>query len=182
MNVVSYLCQGYYHTALAFDLEFESTWLLGSNPALLSLGSLLGLDMWERTYMHRLEAAAGVDQFGSWHSAYTWYACDVSFYGVPGVLFLLAYLFGFSWAKSAQGDFLSKIMFVMLGNMLLYLFANNTYLSTVFYSFMFLVPFWIVTRLSGLTRAGAATRRAAAAGVPGSWQCGPMDGGTETAR
>jgi hypothetical protein len=182
MNVVSYLCQGYYHTSLAFDLEFESTWLLGNNPALISLASVIGLDVWDRTYMHRLEAEAGVDQLGSWHSAYTWYACDVSFYGVPVVLFCLAYLFGFSWAKSARGDFLSKIMFVMFGNMLLFLFANNTYLSTVFYSFMFLFPFWMVTRVCGLARAGALNGRPASSGASRSWRCSPMDAGTETSR
>jgi hypothetical protein len=61
----------------------------------------------------------------------------------------MAYLFGFSWARSAQGDFLSRIVFVIFGNMLLFLFANNTYLSTVLYSFMFLLPFWLFTRPFG---------------------------------
>jgi hypothetical protein len=147
MNVVSYLAGGYYHASLALDLDFQSTYFLGNNPALIGLAQVLGIDVWDRTYMHRLQAAKGVDELGYWHSAYTWYACDVSFYGVPIVLFGLGYMFGFSWARSARGDFLSKVVFIFFGNMLLFLFANNTYLSTVFYSFMFLVPFWMITRL-----------------------------------
>ena len=169
VNVVSYLGGGYYHTALAFDLEFKSTYLVGNNPALIGLASLCGLDVWERTYMHRLQAKKDVDELGTWHSAYTWYASDVSFYGVPFVLLGVAYLFGFSWARSVQGDFLSKIVFVILGNMLLFLFANNTYLSTVFYSFMFLLPLWVLTRLFGFLP-GAPLKRPHSASIGASQQ------------
>jgi hypothetical protein len=146
LNVVMYFCGGYYHASLALDLDFQSTWLLGSNPALVSLASTAGIDVWERTFMYRLQVARGIDAVGQWHSAYTWIASDVSFYGVPLVLFGIAYLFGFSWAKALQGDFLSAVVFVVLGNILLFLFANMTYLSTVFYSFLFLMPFWLATR------------------------------------
>ena len=38
---------------------------------------------------------------------------------------------------------------MILGNMLLFLFANNTYLASVFYAFMFLLPFWLFTRVLG---------------------------------
>ena len=63
------------------------------------------------------------------------------------MFFALGYVFGFSWSRARKGDFLSGVLFIMFGNMLLFLFANNTYLSSVFYSFMFLLPFWIVTRV-----------------------------------
>jgi hypothetical protein len=36
---------------------------------------------------------------------------------------------------------------VVIGNMLLLTFANNTYLSSVFYSFMFIFPIWFFTRV-----------------------------------
>jgi hypothetical protein len=149
INVVSYFAQGYYHTCLAMDLDFEPTAFLGSNPALISLAQAFGVDVWSGTYMHRLRAR-GVDEYGVWHSAYTWYASDVSFYGVPIVLFLIAFFFGFSWMAGLRGDFLSRAVFIMFGNMLLFLFANNTYLSSVFYTFMLFVPLWICTRVLGL--------------------------------
>ena len=146
LNVLWYLCGGYYHASFAVDLDFKPTLFVGSNPALIGLAAVFGIDVWNDTYMHRLQVARGIDEVGVWHSAYTWYANDVSFVGVPVVLLAIAYLFGFSWARASQGDFLSRIVFVVFGNVLLFLFANNTYLSSVFYSFMFLLPFWLFTR------------------------------------
>jgi hypothetical protein len=150
MNVVSYLGQGYYHTSLALDLDFKSTWFLGNNPAVVSLAEAFGLDVWKDTYMFQLHQREGVDQFRYWHSAYTWFACDVSFYGVPFLLFVAGYLFGASWRRAVQDDLLSKVVFIIVGNVLLFLFANNTYLSSVFYSFAFVLPCWVLTRLFGL--------------------------------
>jgi hypothetical protein len=149
LNVLWYFCGGYYHASFALDLDFRPTLFVGSNPALIGLAAIFGIDIWNDSYMHRLQVARGIDELGVWHSAYAWYANDVSFVGVPLVVFGIAYLFGFSWARSAQGDFLSRIVFVILGNMLLFLFANNTYLSSVFYSVMFLLPFWLFTRVLG---------------------------------
>ncbi len=145
--MVYYLAQGYYHTSLAFDLDFIPTFFWGNNPAVMSLGEILGIDVWKDTYMYRL-GEKGVDPLIQWHSAYLWYASDVSFLGVPFLLFLISYLLGFSWGYSSNSpDFLSKIIFVILGNMLLFLFANNSYLSMFFYSFMFAFPFWYFTRV-----------------------------------
>ena len=149
LNVIWYFGGGYYHASFALDLDFRPTFFLGSNPALIGLAAIFGIDVWNDTYMHRLQTTRGIDELGVWHTAYLWYANDVSFVGVPLLLLGIAYLFGFSWARAAQGDFLSGIVFVMLGNMLLFLFANNTYLSSVFYSFMVLLPFWLLTRVFG---------------------------------
>lgn len=147
---VSYLSQGYYHTCLAFDLDFTPTYLLGNNPALINLASVFHVDVWEKTYMYKLRTK-GVDPYAYWHSAYLWYASDVSFFGVPFILFILGYFFGISWALCiTRDDFFSTVMFIIFGNMLLYLFANNSYLSSVFYSFMFLLPVWYLTRVRRL--------------------------------
>lgn len=148
LMVVSYMAQGYHHLSRAFDLDFKSTGMLGNNPALISLVGAFGISVWDDTYMHRLHP--GIDEYGVWHSAYMWYASDVSFYGVPVLVFCLGYLFGFSWAQGGHGDFLSRIVFVIFGNMLLFLFANNTYLSSVFYAFMVFVPFWLFTRFAAV--------------------------------
>jgi len=149
INVLWYFGGGYYHASFALDLDFKPTLFVGSNPSLIGLAQIFGIDVWNDTYMHRLQVARGIDELGVWHSAYAWYANDVSFLGVPVLLFGMAHLFGFSWGRSVQGDFLSKIVFVIFGNMLLFLWANNTYLATVFYSFMFLLPFWLFTRPFG---------------------------------
>jgi hypothetical protein len=150
LYIVSYLAQGYYHTCLAFDLPFKSTFFLGNNPSLIAIAKVAGIDIWKDTYIYRL-ASKGVDPLMRWHSAYLWYASDVSFYGVPFVLGFMGYLFGFSWGLTIRkNDFLSKIVFIIFGNMLLFLFANNTYLSSVFYSLMFILPLWYITRVKGI--------------------------------
>jgi hypothetical protein len=120
IKVVSYLGQGYYHTCFAFDLDFRWTRFLGNNPALIGLAARFGVDVWKDTYMHRLQRE-GIDELGVWHSAYTWFASDVSFYGVPVVLFFLGYFFGVSWAQGTQGDFLSRVVFIMFDGVLFFL-------------------------------------------------------------
>jgi hypothetical protein len=146
IKVVLYMGQGYYHACMALDYEFRWTKFLGNNGALIALADRLGVDVWPDTYMHRLQRE-GIDEYAVWHTAYTWWAGDVSFYGVPVLLFCLGYAFGFSWALGIQGDFLSRVVFVIFGNMLLFLFANNTYLASVFYALMLFGPFWVVTRV-----------------------------------
>ena len=147
MYVVSYLTQGYFHTSLAFDLDFESTFLLGNNPALIELVKFFNIDIWQNTYMYRL-SALGVDPLVRWHSAYLWYASDVSFLGVPFLLMFIGYILGVSWGlANHKGDFLSMVIYVINANILLFLFANNSYLSSIFYSYMLFFPLWFFTRL-----------------------------------
>src|SRR5205085_3436043 len=75
MYVVFYLAQGYYHTCLAFDLDYKSTYFLGNNPALLDLAKIFNIKMWEDTYMYRLRTK-GVDPLVNCISAYTWFDSD----------------------------------------------------------------------------------------------------------
>jgi hypothetical protein len=146
MYILSYLCQGYYHTCMAFELDFVWTRMVGSIPAMTDFALTPNSTQWERTYMFRL-GAMGIDPTGNWHSSYTWYANDVTFYGVPALLGIMGYLFGYAWSRSFKGDLLSRIIFITLGNALFFLWANNTYLSSVFYPFMFLFPYWLFTRV-----------------------------------
>lgn len=146
IKVVLYMTQGYFHTCHAFDYEFRWTKFLGNNGALVALAERLGVDVWDDTYMHRLQRE-GIDEFAVWHTAYTWWAGDVSFYGVPVVMFCLGYAFGLSWALGIRGDFLSRVVFVIVGNMLIFLFANNTYLASMFYAVMVFGPIWVLTRV-----------------------------------
>jgi len=148
MYMVSYLTQGYYNTCVAFELDYQPSYFLGNNPSVEQIATIFNVDVYKKTYVYRLKDK-GIDPEVSWHSAYLWYANDVTFFGVPVLLFFMGYLFGASWTLSLNhNDFLSKIMFVILANMLLFLFANNSYLGSVFYSLMFLLPFWILSRIS----------------------------------
>lgn len=148
MFMTTYLVQGYHHLSLAMEAPFNSTYFMGNNPALINISNVIGIDdLWDRTYIHWLHTNKGVDEYKRWHSAYIWFANDVSFWGVPIVLLVLSYFFGFSYVLSlTHDDFLSKIVFISTGSILLYLFANNTYLYHLFYSFSLIIPLWIITR------------------------------------
>jgi hypothetical protein len=144
---VSYFSQGYYHTTLAFDLDYKPTFFFGFTPASINLVEIVGADLYKDTYVKRLENK-GIDPYINWHSSYTWFASDVTFFGIPFLFFGIGFLFGFLWNLILfQDDFLSKVIFVIIGNFLFFIFANNNYLSSVFYSFMIIMPIWILTRI-----------------------------------
>lgn len=152
MHSVSYLTQGYYHLGLAMNYcSFSSTYFFGNNPASLNVATTFGNDLWKDTYMYKLYASQGIDDYGKWHSAYLWYANDVSFFGVPLVLFIISSFTSFAYSMVVRyNDLLSKVIFVILINMLLFLFANNSYLSFHFYSLTVLFIIWYFSRVKSL--------------------------------
>ncbi len=146
LYVVSYISQGYYHTCLAFDIEYQPTFFTTSTPALISFGEIFGINNYENTYVYRLKYK-GVDPEINWHSSYTWYASDFTFFGVPFLFLFMGYILGYSWDLGIRNqDLLSKIVFVIFANSLIFVFANNNYLSSVFYSLLFIFPIWYFSR------------------------------------
>lgn len=145
LSVFFYLVQGYYNTSLAFNLDFQTSWLGGWNPSIQSLYSTFGFDVANNTYINRLEPI-GVDPRVNWHSAYTWFANDVSFFAVPLVIYFIGLLIGFSWVRSVlfPNDVLSKIVFVILCGSSMLFFANNSFIGYFFYSFLFIFPYWLL--------------------------------------
>lgn len=144
LTVFSYLVQGYYNTAVAFELDFIPSWFGGWNPSIQSLYSVLGFDFTDNTYVQRLDAY-GVDPRINWHSSYTWFANDVSFYGVPLVMYILGYMIGYSWVKAVvvENDIFSKLIFILLSASALLNFANNNFIAYYFYSIIFIFPYWL---------------------------------------
>jgi hypothetical protein len=96
LTFFSYLTQGYYFLSFGFDLDYRFSNFLGSNPALINIASLLGLDNTQNSYVHRL-TSYGIDPNIQWHSAYLWIANDFSFYFVPLYVCLLGFGLGVSW-------------------------------------------------------------------------------------
>lgn len=141
--IFSYLVQGYYYMSLAFDLDFSSTWFGGSNPAIVGLYDFLGFSNFERSYVYRL-FEFGIDPLINWHSAYTWYANDFSFFGVPFVMVFYGWFMGLTWANSINSnDLLSKILFLIFAPASIFLFANNNFIANYFNSLVFLVPLFL---------------------------------------
>lgn len=147
--VYSYTCQGYNNLGKAMNCEIQWTRFWGNNPRLMSLSAfLLRYDPMNDSYMVELERDYGVDAYVSWHSAYLWWANDFTIPGALVIVYLIAFLCGYAIVLAIQSnDLLSQIMAVSLSNILIFMFANNTYLALMFYSFMFVFPYWLWTRV-----------------------------------
>lgn len=144
LTIASYISQGYYDMSLAFSLDFKPSWFCGWNPSVTSFCSNFGIDFSSYTYVNRLEEL-GIDPRINWHSSYTWFANDLSFYGSPFAILGIGYLIGLSWSKSIYtNNTYSKIVFISLSSSAILFFANNNYFGYHFYSLMFLIPLWIL--------------------------------------
>lgn len=145
--IFSYLTQGYMFLENIYGLEFHWGGFFGNNPALQSMAQdFLFFNPEIDSYQIQMEKM-GVDSYVNWHSCYLWLANDFTLLFVHIIVFLIA-----KFASSAlymfriNKDFCSGIVFVILANMLLFMFANNNYLSSVFYSFIFIFPYWYIKK------------------------------------
>jgi hypothetical protein len=148
MYVLSYFTQGYYHTLIAMDMDFEFTYFFGNNPNLILFGEIvLGEEINKKTYVYRMRSY-GVDPEINWHSAYTWIASDTTFFLMPFLFMFIGYIYGMSWKLSVlYNDLHSKVIFLVISIFLIFLFANNNFISSILYAFIFLIPYWYLTRI-----------------------------------
>lgn len=146
LSIFSYLTQGYYFLSFGFDQDFNFTYFFGSNPALINIANLIGIDIERGTYVFRL-SEYGIDPTVQWHSAYLWLASDLTFYFVPFYIFGLGFGLSFSWIMATRSDdYLCKVLFIILGGYVLFLFANTNFIASYFYIFVFVV-FLILLKL-----------------------------------
>lgn len=142
--IFSYLTQGYYHLSYAFDLPFTFTYFSGYSFASLDFAKLIGFDFYNDTYIYKLNKF-GIDPTINWHSAYLWYANDVSLLGVPFVIFFMGFLTALFWVMADRTkDILYRIMFVIFSTNIIFLFANTTFVSFFYYDLLVLLPIIII--------------------------------------
>ena len=135
-GIEGYLCQGY--RALDYALAsfvYEGyvcfTFGFGNNWFFINLFEHLapGLDILGNTYQGYL-SRYGIDPMINWHSAYVWFANDVTFIGVPFLLYLIGRFFAKVWLDAYYRVKISSVplscLFII---MILYFFANNQVLS-----------------------------------------------------
>lgn len=145
--IFSYVTQGYMFFENMFSLDFHWGCFFGNNPALQSIAQdFLGFNPAINSYQDQMEKL-GVDSYVNWHSCYLWLANDFTLVGVPFVVFYIGKLTSSAlYMFRRTKDILSGVMFIIFANMLFFMFANNNWISTVFYSFMFIFPYWYFTR------------------------------------
>jgi hypothetical protein len=126
--VFLYLCQGYYGFSYTFDYPFESTYGFGSGRFVSdNVGSMLGTDIYSRTYVHRM---SGIwDERQNWHTAYTWFANDVSPVGVVLVMLFVGLMFGMVLRGALRGEVLAIALLPLYCLMVVFIPANNVVIS-----------------------------------------------------
>ena len=136
-----YLCQGYYGMSLALAIS-EWTPLCGlgfSSYIRFNVEKFLGFDAAPYTLM------AGTNPYGwlygvNWHSAYTWFASDVWWLGVPIILYFIGKLFAQSFKDASYNRNPASIgMFTLLLMLIIFLPMNTKIFanSDSFFAFFF---------------------------------------------
>lgn len=112
-HINSYLTQGYYNMLQCFKYcDFDWTCGIGNSRFLMGVfEGITGMNLFERTYPAQLQYF-GVDPLASWHSAYSWFASDLTFFGIIPFM----YFIGKCYAKVvcsaiAEADSISIVLF-----------------------------------------------------------------------
>lgn len=122
----NYLTQGYRALDLAIGEDFVFTWGVGNSTFLSrQFDRTFKTDFINKSYPARLDKF-GWNKFNEWSTFYVWIASDVSFFGVPIVMFII----GFYYSALGRtfvffGDAVSFVMIFYLLLALFYLSANN---------------------------------------------------------
>lgn len=144
LYLTRYLSVPYHALSLSFNVPFDSTFGFGYSWFLLD-NMPFSHELWERTYMMKMEGMFNYSHWASWHTAYLWFANDVSHIGVPIVLFVLCRLFGRAWKRFiTSGCVVSLLQFLLFVKFVLFISANNQ----VFQASDHLFAFWILFLLS----------------------------------
>jgi hypothetical protein len=128
--LAGYFTQGYYALSATLSLPFEPAWGGGMGYYIISiLDRLFSGDHLALTYPGKLEAL-GFHPTVNWHSAFVWFASDISHIGVIALMFLLGFLLFRVWNDAVNRDCsLAKGLLWLLLILLFYLPANNQIFS-----------------------------------------------------
>jgi len=140
-NVQFYLSHAYDNLAtalsqfLSLDKELIFTFGFGNNSFTLSiLNKYLGIDLTPFTYQYVLNTKYGLNIGQQWMTIYPWIANDVTFFGVPFVIYWIGKLFARFWMDCLyQTNFYAIPLLSFMAITVFYSFANNQGLS---YSFL----------------------------------------------
>ncbi|MDD1792382.1 hypothetical protein LRP50_04485 [Enterovibrio sp. ZSDZ42] len=140
-KIAVYISQGYKGMSISLDEPFDSTYGVGHSVFLQRVfEDYLGFDVRERTYQRKITDRW--DENVYWHSAYSYFANDVSFYGVTFVMLALGFYFSkVVNAALFKGNFVAKLLLPLFALMFLYLPANNQ----VFGFLENMMSFWVLT-------------------------------------
>ncbi len=122
-----YLCEGYYGFSLSTLVDWTPMFGLGFSSFLRNnISELFNVDLLQYTYQSKIENYYSWGALKNFHTAYTFWACDVSHVGVILVMFIIGYKFAVYYRKSVvQCSKTAIVMMPLLITLLFYLPANN---------------------------------------------------------
>ena len=138
--LIRYLAIPYGALELSFNIPWSPTLGIGHSWFLLDNVDIFG-SLWDSTYQMKLEHLYDYDHYSNWHTAYLWIANDVSFVGVPIVLFVIFRIFGKSWKSFIlSGSICDLLIFMLFIKMMIFISANNQ----IFQSSDNMIAFWLL--------------------------------------
>jgi hypothetical protein len=152
IDLAAYVGQGYYGLSLSLREPFVWTYGVGHSRFFTWLAEkAVGLpkdSIGDQTYPARVQRDFGWDAGQRWSSLYSWLASDVSFFGVPIVMFFIGRIFALSWIDSLGGNPAAIVVFALLLVTLYYASANSQVAQSsitvcVFWVYLF---WWLASR------------------------------------
>jgi len=145
-----YLSGGYYGLSKCLTLPFKWTYGIGNSVAASSIVKFLfGIDLYEQTYIYRMEETFGIPGKSAWHTIFPWLASDISFFGIPLLFFLISYYYGKSWREIlVYNNPISMLLFSLLSVLFVFVVANNQILHGYNYLFitLFVITIYVIKR------------------------------------
>ena len=129
VNLNSYVAIGYVglDLTLSEQLTFYPTFG-GSFSRFIcdNLSDLLGVDIYGYSYLGQIYEHFGFSALRSWSTMYAWWASDVSFVGIPVVMYFVMYGFGSAWRSFIKTkNVYAFLFFFLIVRFFMYISANN---------------------------------------------------------
>lgn len=125
--VTGYLSNGYYGLSKTLEMPYVPTYGLGSSVAISSTAEkIFGVDIYQDTYLNRMEKTYGIPGKRHWHTIFPWLASDFTFIGTLILFYIFSYLYGKSWREVLlYKNPISLLLFSLLTVMFAFVPANN---------------------------------------------------------
>jgi hypothetical protein len=148
LYITVYLTQGYYGLSLTLDEQFVPMFGIGnSNFLIVNLEDFFNISLFQYTYQNRV-ALEGWSPYLNWHSIYSWFANDISYFGVVILMFFLGKYFSrIVYRSIVLKDPITSVLFCLLCIMFFYFPLNNQIFAMpqTFMTFWGLNIYWFIT-------------------------------------
>ncbi len=141
VSLSGYLSQGYYGMSLSMRVPFKPMWGIGYSMAIQNVLKQFLPTIANASYQVRIEQF-GWDSYTQWHTMYSWFANDVTYYGVIAVMLLFGFIFHKAYNDSLKlNNPFAKAMLYYFFLMAIFLPCNNQIGQTTYMLFSFFYVF-----------------------------------------